>query len=80
VQLRLLGTAEACRQWLAQRSDVHDLVVEGSVLRFSHDGDQSTEVALLRDLVQSGFQVAEFGCRPKSLEDVFMHVTRGAVQ
>jgi hypothetical protein len=30
--------------------------------------------------VLAGFRVVEFGSQQKSLEDVFMHVTRGLVQ
>jgi hypothetical protein len=31
-------------------------------------------------MVLAGFRIAEFASRQKSLEDVFLHVTRGAVQ
>jgi hypothetical protein len=54
--------------------------VEGELCRFTHEGEQQSEVALLREIVLAGFAVAEFGSHSKSLEDVFMAVTQGAVQ
>jgi hypothetical protein len=35
---------------------------------------------LLREIVEAGFPVVEFGAKHKSLEDVFLHVTEGRVQ
>lgn len=80
VQVRILGEMTPATQWLAAREDVKDIVVEGQLLRFSHQGDREAEVALLREMVLAGLSVAEFGSHSKSLEDVFMAVTRGAVQ
>jgi hypothetical protein len=35
---------------------------------------------MLRALIEAGFEIAEFRSQQKSLEDVFMQVTTGAVQ
>ncbi len=80
VHLRILGPNEPCRVWLERRAGVQNLVVEGSAMRFSHMGSEQAQVDLLRELVAAGFSVVEFGARSLSLEDVFMQVTRGAVQ
>jgi ABC-2 type transport system ATP-binding protein len=37
-------------------------------------------VVLLRELVAAGIEVVEFRTRTKSLEDVFLEVTKGRVQ
>jgi hypothetical protein len=47
---------------------------------FTHAGDNESEAALLREIVEAGFAVVEFGAQHKSLEDVFLHVTEGRVQ
>jgi ABC-2 type transport system ATP-binding protein len=80
VQVRVLGGAEPLKQWLGQRGDVRELRVEGDLLRFSHDGSREEQADFLREIVLAGFRIAEFAAHEKSLEDVFMHVTRGVVQ
>jgi ABC-2 type transport system ATP-binding protein len=80
VLVTLLGPVAACRDWLAQRADVTELTVQGQLLRFAFAGDPAAEASLLRELVLAGFSVVAFGGQQRSLEDLFMHVTRGAVQ
>ena len=80
VRLRVLGGAEPVRAWLANRSDVHEVHVDGETADFLHDGDQEAEADMLRELVTAGVRVVAFGSRAKSLEDVFMQVTEGLVQ
>jgi ABC-2 type transport system ATP-binding protein len=80
VHLRILGGAAGVANWAAARADVHDLHIEGETAEFLHDGDQQTEVEILRELVTAGFRVVAFGSRAKSLEDVFMQVTEGLLQ
>jgi ABC-2 type transport system ATP-binding protein len=80
VKVRVLGGAASAGQWLGQRTDVTQVKLDGEVVHFTHAGAEDSEVALLRDLVLAGFPVAEFASHSQSLEDVFMAVTRGAVQ
>lgn len=80
VQVRLLDDAAALRNWLGQQSGVSELRVEGSAAAFLHDGDGEAEAALLRAMIESGFRVVAFGSQTRSLEDVFMQVTKGHVQ
>ena len=80
VKVRILGDLVSATNWLEARGGIEDIVVEGQELRFSHQGDRDSEVVLLREMVLAGLSVAEFGSHSKSLEDVFMAVTRGAVQ
>jgi ABC-2 type transport system ATP-binding protein len=80
VQVRLLDDATSAANWLSARDDVSAVRIEGNVLRFEHQGDQASEAALLRELVLANFPVAEFGVYSKSLEEVFLQVTQGAVQ
>jgi ABC-2 type transport system ATP-binding protein len=80
VQVRLLGDVASAAQWLSQRDDVSSVRVEGNSVRLEHQGDQASEAALLREMVLANFEVAEFGVYSKSLEEVFLQVTQGAVQ
>lgn len=80
VEVRVLDGGAAMQQWLQARGDIENLVVDGELVRFSHAGDRAEQVILLREMVLAGFPLAAFGCRVKSLEDVFMHVTQGFVQ
>jgi ABC-2 type transport system ATP-binding protein len=80
VKVCVLGGAASIGGWLAARDGFREIKIDGDTARFTHPGDQAAEVALLRDLVLAGFPVVEFGSHSQSLEDVFMAVTRGAVQ
>jgi ABC-2 type transport system ATP-binding protein len=80
VKVKVLGGAAPLAEWLRQRGDVMQIVVDGERCRFVHEGLQQSEVSLLREMVLADFSVAEFGSHSKSLEDVFMAVTRGAIQ
>jgi ABC-2 type transport system ATP-binding protein len=80
VQVRLIGDPTNAANWLAARPDVSNVKSDGSYLRFSHQGDQASEAALLRELILADFAVAEFGAYTRSLEEVFLQVTTGAVQ
>lgn len=80
VHVRLIRDGARLHDWLTQRPDIADVQLAGELATFTHAGDRESEAALLRELVQAGFAVVEFGVRHKSLEDVFLHVTEGRVQ
>jgi ABC-2 type transport system ATP-binding protein len=80
VRVRVLGGGQPLCDWLAGRSDVENIFVDGELVRFSHAGGREAQADFLRELILAGFRITEFGSQQKTLEDVFMHVTRGAVQ
>lgn len=80
VNVRVLQEISRFTQWLTAREDVSQVQVEGEMIRFAHPGERDGEVLLLKEMVLAGFAVAEFSSHSKSLEDVFMAVTRGAIQ
>lgn len=80
VHVKVLGGGGALGQTLANRSDVRDVKVDGETVVFVHEGQRESEAALLKEIVTAGFPVIEFGSREKSLEDVFLAVTKGMVQ
>ena len=80
MQARVLGGAESLAQWLAARQDIQEIRTEGELAMFEHCGDREAEARLLRDIIEADFRVVAFGSQTRSLEEVFMHVTRGHVQ
>ena len=80
VEVRLLDGTTTLADWLHQRSGVSQIQRDGQVVRFLHAGELEAEADLLKAMIEAGFRVAAFGSRRKSLEDVFMQVTKGLVQ
>lgn len=80
VRLRTLDETPRLLEWLEQRDDISNIVSEGNLVVLNHEGGQSEQAVLLRELVEAGFSVIEFASKTKSLEDVFLHVTEGRVQ
>ncbi len=72
----------------AQKHDVHIAyqtsgniaVFDEDAIRFAHAGDRHDEARILRALIEEGFEIASFGSQERSVEDVFMKVTKGIVQ
>ena len=80
VEVRVLGSAAALGNWLAEQPEVSQLNVNGDSARFLHAGKPEAEADLLRSMIEAGFRVVAFGTRAETLEDVFMQVTEGLVQ
>ncbi|MEW4561738.1 ABC transporter ATP-binding protein [Bremerella sp. JC770] len=80
VRVRVLENTEGLAQWLAEKEDYSEIVTDGQLLHFSHVGERAEEAVLLKEMIEAGFQVAEFGARHSTLEDVFLNVTKGRVQ
>ena len=80
IRVRVAGDAARLQQWLAQHGEVDQIHADGDEIRFSYPGGREQQADLLREMIQAGFGIWEFAGRQKTLEDVFMHVTRGAVQ
>jgi ABC-2 type transport system ATP-binding protein len=81
VKLRVLERTSDLVAWLEQRGDLANVEPDGGeLITFSHRHDREWEADLLRDLIHAGFRIASYGGQAKSLEDVFLEVTRGRVQ
>ena len=66
--------------WLQQRDDISDVRSDADRCPFVNKGGREQQADLLAAIIQAGFRVVEFGSETRSLEDVFMNVTRGIVQ
>jgi ABC-2 type transport system ATP-binding protein len=80
VNVGVLGDPQPMLQWLAARTDVQGAKYTGNQIRFEHQGERESEAGLLREMIQAGFPVCEFSSHTRSLEDVFLAVTKGLVQ
>lgn len=80
VRVRVLENTAGLGKWLSEREGFSDIVTDGELLHFSHVGERAEEAVLLKEMIESGFRIAEFGARHSTLEDVFLNVTKGRVQ
>ncbi len=66
--------------FLTTRSNISEVFERGSIVYCELTGGENDQTELLRDLVQAGIPVKSFSASQRSLEDVFMQITTGAVQ
>ncbi|HIF33651.1 MAG TPA: ABC transporter ATP-binding protein [Planctomycetaceae bacterium] len=77
---RVLSDANALGKILSDTEGVEQIVIDGELVRFQHSLGQIGQAKLLKDLIEDGHELCEFGSEVTSLEDVFLAVTRGEVQ
>jgi ABC-2 type transport system ATP-binding protein len=76
----VLSRGEELIHWLETREGMSDIQKHGERIEFTHTGDRTSEAVLLREAIQAGFEVAEFRSQQKTLEELFLHVTKGQIQ
>jgi ABC-2 type transport system ATP-binding protein len=76
----VLSDTEAAVQWLQQEAGVEDVRVVQATIQFSYDATLDAQADLLKRMVGQEIRVASFIGKQKSLEEVFLTVTRGRVQ
>jgi ABC-2 type transport system ATP-binding protein len=82
LRLQVIDGVDRLAAWLQSWPGVSHLVVSQQTLQFQLHGDDCPQAiaGLLRAIIQQGFDVVEFTTDGRSLEDVFMQITTGAVQ
>ncbi len=80
VVVRTLSNSDGLAKLLSEQESISGVRVDGELVHYVHTGDRAAEAQLLRELIESGLEIAEFRSQQKSLEDLFMEVTRGVVQ
>ena len=78
--IRVLGETTAIERWLVQRPHVSSVAASQSTLAVEFEGTEAARAALLRELIEEGFEIIEFAGKIESLEDAFMAITEGIVQ
>ena len=80
IRARVLSDPVISKTWLEAHPKVDQVVADGNLLRFRHEGASKEEAQLLKEMILNDIEVAEFSVEETSLEDVFMNVTKGVVQ
>lgn len=84
IVVRVTGSCEKAQQVLSHNDSVKDLVANDAggygLMRFVIQGNESDQIAILRQLIHENVEVLEYSRRDESLEDVFLQVTQGRVQ
>jgi len=80
LDVRLMGRAPAAARSLANREGVVEAQAPNDdELKIDFNGDLESQAELLRQLVTDGFKVVAFREEQADLEDVFLRLTKGAV-
>jgi ABC-2 type transport system ATP-binding protein len=81
VLVQLTGEGERLGTWLAERAAVSHVQASDRVVRFQfQSSDEQAQAELLRSMVLAEFPILEYSTESRSLEDVFLQITTGAVQ
>lgn len=80
VVIRVLDDAQSAGELLAGQPSCGQVTVDGKQCRFEFHGDLEQQADLVVHLVGAGCRVVEVVSHQKSLEDVFLQVTKGLVQ
>ena len=80
VLVRLLQDSAKLATWLECRGHVEPVIVDGQQVKFRIADQGEQQANLVREMILAGFSITEFSTQSKTLEDVFMHVTKGVVQ
>lgn len=80
IEVNVLGDPGPVREWLAAREEVSQVAVVAGVVQMEARGDKEVQADLLAGLIEAGFRISSFTPRQRSLEEAFLHVTKGRVQ
>jgi ABC-2 type transport system ATP-binding protein len=80
VTIQTIDQNEDLASFLANRPLVSEIELRSMGVTCQLTGGHQEQATLLRDIVQANFKVTAFGATERSLEDVFMQITTGAVQ
>lgn len=78
--VNILSDIEQAVAWITQRPGVETIMTSGQTIRFEYQADPQTHADLLESMIKSGIRVASFSSKQRSLEDAFLHVTKGRIQ
>ena len=81
VVIQLIDRGEGLGEWLASKPNVLKIQASDRIVRFQFaTADEVEQALLVNSIVTAGFPVLEYGTESRSLEDVFLQITTGAVQ
>jgi ABC-2 type transport system ATP-binding protein len=81
VVIQLMNQGVELGQWLFSKPNVLNIQASDRTVRFQFaTTDEAEQAQLVSSIVSAGFPVLEYGTESRSLEDVFLQITTGAVQ
>lgn len=80
IEITVLSDVDEAKEWLEVRERVEVQLVVHRTIKVEVKGDLEFQANLLAEMVGQGIRVVNFSSKQKSLEDVFLSVTRGRVQ
>jgi ABC-2 type transport system ATP-binding protein len=80
VLIRALGATQELHRWLLERPECRSVQDLAAGLELQMRGDERTCAALLRAMIEAGFEIVELRLKETDLESVFLQVTRGDIQ
>lgn len=89
VLVELIDRGTELGNWLKEQDSIQNIQASDRIVRFqlssksestNPGGEKQAQVAILKSIVDAGFPVLEFSSESRSLEDVFLQITTGAVQ
>jgi ABC-2 type transport system ATP-binding protein len=81
VKVTLAGAGSQLAEWLDGKPNVSEIRISDCVVRFQFSTDDPAEqAALLKAIVLADFTILEYSTESRSLEDLFLQITTGAVQ
>jgi ABC-2 type transport system ATP-binding protein len=78
--VRALDRADELERWLLEQPFVGVVGNAGQTVSFEYEADEKSQHALLKSMIQQGFEIVEFHGKTESLEDAFMAITKGITQ
>lgn len=80
LRVRVLDAADALVNWLKEKKHITEMTVDKNTVAFTFLGEETEEADLLKDAIIAGHRVISFASQNKSLEEVFLQVTKGQIQ
>jgi ABC-2 type transport system ATP-binding protein len=80
IAITVLSDVDEAKSWLASKQGVEVLQTIHRTIQVAFTSDQEQQADLLAEMIREGIRVVGFAGKQKSLEDVFLSVTKGRVQ
>jgi ABC-2 type transport system ATP-binding protein len=77
LSIQLATPADGLGAFLEDQAEVHKVEAELARYRVEFSGDEAARAALLRALVEGGFEVSDFAVQETDLDEIFRSVAKG---
>jgi ABC-2 type transport system ATP-binding protein len=78
--LRVLDDQTRAIAWLKQHPEIDEVTLDADQIVFMYDKEPQAQADLLKAMIQAGLNVCSFTMKQRTLEEAFLHVTKGRIQ